>query len=72
MYVCMHACMYVRMYVCLHVCMYVCMHGCMHACMHVCNVGYRLVSWDPIVGNFPKIIWYPVKGGWASIVRLFF
>ena len=36
------------------------------------NVGYRLVSWDPIVRNFPKIIWYPVKGGWASIVRIVF
>ena len=39
--------------------------------IYINNVGYRLVSWDPIVRNFPNIIWYPVKGGWASIVSFF-
>ena len=37
----------------------------------ICDFGYRLVSWDPIVRNFPKIMWYPGKGGWASIVMFF-
>ena len=36
------------------------------------NVVYRLVSWDSIVRIFSKIIQYPVNGGGASIVRIFF
>ena len=37
-------------------------------CIYKNNVGYRLVSWDPIVINFPKIIQYPVRGGGGPLL----
>ena len=41
-------------------------------CIYKNNVGYRLVSWDPIVINFPKIIQYPVRGGVGLYCEMFF
>ena len=55
---------YIYKYLCKCICIYIYIY----VYIHMYNVGYRLVSLDPIVILFPKFIGYPVKGGGGPLL----